>query len=129
MCSQLHNRRPRTPHIQDLYIRPIRVERRHIVIIRGIERDPQKRTCRRPRARVRRRRHRRVLWWWGFVEDGGVFEGAEVEGAEGTIGTYGDEDVGAAWKPGDVVDFAVVRYELGERLGGVDVPDGTGRID
>ena len=32
-----------------------------------------------------------------------MFEGAEVEGSKGTVFADGDEDVGAAGEPGDVV--------------------------
>lgn len=113
MRPQLHHRRPRTPHIQYLHIRPVHRERRHIIIIRRIERDPQQRTRRWSRARTRRRRHRRVLRWWSFIEDGGMLEGTKIECAEGTICANGNEDVGGAGEPGDVVDFAVVRDELG----------------
>lgn len=42
-----------------------------------------------------------------------MFEGTEIERAEGAICADGDEDVGGIWEPGDVVDFAVVRNELG----------------
>jgi hypothetical protein len=58
-----------------------------------------------------------------------VFERTEVEGSEGAIRTDGDEDVGAPWEPVDVVDRAVVSYELGDGLSGFNVPDSAGGVD
>lgn len=42
-----------------------------------------------------------------------MFEGTEIECAQGAIRADGDEDVGGIGEPGDVVDFAVVCDELG----------------
>jgi hypothetical protein len=105
------------------------MERRHIVAIRRMELYPQQRTRPRSIRRVQRLRHRRVLRRRRLVQYGRVFERTEVKGPEGAVRTDGDEDVGAAREPVDVVHGSVVCDELGDGLSGLDIPDGTGGVD
>lgn len=57
-----------------------------------------------------------------------MLEGTKIKSAKRAVCADGDEDVGGAWEPGYVVDFAVVCDELGEGCGSVDVPDGAGGV-
>ena len=62
-----------------------------------------------------------------LVQDGGVFEGPQIEHTEGSVRAHGPEHV-LATRKGNVVDFLVVRNELGFGLKFVDVPDGAGGV-
>ena len=130
MRPEFHNGLPRTPHVQDLDIRPVHVESGHVVRVRGVERDSKQWRCRRAcRRRRRSRRRRDVLWGRGLVEDGGVLETSQIECAKGAVGTNRDENICGAGKPGDIIDFTIVGDELGDGGGGVYVPNRAGRVD
>jgi len=58
----------------------------------------------------------------GLVDDGGVFEGAQVEHADGTVCAAGHEDVDGAGAEAHVVDFFVMGDELGFGGQGGNVP-------
>ena len=54
-----------------------------------------------------------------------MFKTTEVECPQRPIRTYGDEDVGRAREPCDVVDFTIMCDQLSDSGGGIDVPNGT----
>lgn len=129
MSVQLHDRLPRTPHVQDLHVLSVLMERRHVIRVCRIECDAQQR--RRMRSRGLRGglgRRGDVFRGRGLVQNRRVFETAEIEGAEGPVCADGDEDVGGPGQPCDVVDFSIVCDELRDGGGGVDVPYGTRRV-
>ena len=103
MCPELHHGRAGAPHVEDLDVRAVLVERAHVVRVTRIERDPQQRRCRRAAGR------RLVLWWGRLVEDRTVFEAPQVERAERAVRANRDEYVRRVGQPRDVVHLAVVR--------------------
>jgi hypothetical protein len=66
-------------------------------------------------------------WAGGFVDDGGVFLVSEIKHADAGVGGDRGEDADAA--PGDVVDFFIVRYELGVYDAAFYVPDSYCGVD
>lgn len=80
MCSKLHDRLPRTTHIQYLHVDTVHMERGHIIRIARVERNPQEGRRRRTGGRRRGGRGRgQVLGRWSLVEYRRVFQGAQVE--------------------------------------------------
>lgn len=130
MCSELHDRLPRAPHIQDLNLIPVHVECRHVVGIGWVERDSEEWG----RGWTSGSRWR-SCWGWDvlgcrcFVEDGGMLKTSEIKGSQTAIGSYGYKDVCRLRKPGDIVHLPVVGDELGHGALSVEVPYCTCGID
>lgn len=130
MRLELHNRLTRTAHVQYLHFAPVHMERRHVIRVARIERNPQKRARRRAGAgRGRGRGWREVFRGGRLVQDRRVLERAQVERAQRAVRADRDEDVGAPGQPRDVVHLAIVRDELGDSGGRLDVPHGARRVD
>mmetsp|Transcript_454 Transcript_454/g.1152 ORF Transcript_454/g.1152 Transcript_454/m.1152 type:complete len:382 (-) Transcript_454:162-1307(-) len=116
VALELRGRQRRHPDVEHHDLVGVHGDRRQVVGILFVPRQPQQRH-RRPPLPVRT-----------FVDDRRVLEAAQIEHADGAIGADRREDVDAR-REREVIHLFVVRDQLrfGLHLG--DVPDGAGRVD
>jgi len=130
MPPQFNDRLPGTSHVQDLDVRAVHMEGRHIILVRRIECDPQQR---RGRWACRSGRVRRGRWYIlgrrCFVQNGRMLQTAQIEGAQASIGAHRHEDVCRARQPSYIVHLSIVGDELGHSGGRVDIPDSARGVD
>lgn len=58
-----------------------------------------------------------------------MFKTPEIKGPQTPIRPDRNKNVRRPWQPRDVVHFSIMRDELSYRLGGVDVPNRTRRVN
>lgn len=109
---ELCDRLARTPHVEHDGTLVADPKRRQIMLFLGGKGDAGERSG-----------------VWRLVQDRRVFQAAQVKGAERAVGSDADKYVGRGWQPGDVVDRAVVRYQLGYGCRCRKIKDGARRVD
>ena len=128
--GQLHDRLAWTPHVQNLHVGPIHVKGRHIIRVVWVEAYPQQGLGERPGRWGRRSgRWGNRLGCWGFVQNRRVFQTPKIKSPQASIRPDRNENIRRPWQPRDVVHLSIVRDKLCYRLGGIDIPNRTRRVN